>query len=102
MTDPQLDTLIRAYAEAKDAKDAADQAFENIRQHLLISMDEEAMTSYTGAFARVSICERKSYAYPDNVVRMEELLKAEKKAAERTGYAQIRSVTRYPRVTMTE
>jgi hypothetical protein len=102
MTDPQLDALIRAYAEAKEAKDAATAAYENLRDHLMIAMDEEEMTSYTGAFAKVSICERKSYSYPYRIVCMEEELKAAKRSAERGGFATIRRVTRYPKVTMTE
>jgi hypothetical protein len=102
MSDHQLDTLIRAYAEAKAAKDAAEKEYEALRKHLMIAMDEEGLKNYTGSFAVVTVCERKSYAYPDAIIRAEELLKAEKEAAERTGNATIRRVTRYPKVTMTE
>lgn len=102
MSDHQLDTLIRAYAEAKAVKNAATAEYEKLRDHLMIAMDEEGLKNYTGSFAVVTVCERKTFDYPDAIIRAEELLKAEKTAAERTKIATIRSVSRYPRVTMTE
>jgi hypothetical protein len=42
------------------------------------------------------------YSFPAEIIRSQELLKAEEKAAIKTGTATIVGVTRYPRVTVTE
>jgi hypothetical protein len=98
----QIDTIIRAYMAASDNKKAADAVYNQLREELMGILDAEGIKKYNGGFAVVSVCERKKYTYDDNIVRMEEILKAEKKAAEKTGNAHVEDVTRYPRVTLTE
>jgi len=102
MANPQLDTIIRAYLQAADAKKAAETKYNQLRDELMAVLDSEGLQKYKGAFAAISICERKMYSFPAEIIRSQELLKAEEKAAIKTGTATIAGVTRYPRVTVTE
>jgi len=102
MANAQLDTLIRAYLAASEAKKSAEAAYNQLRDELVSVLDAEGLQRYTGAFAKLTVCERKNYTFPVEIVRAQELLKAEEKAAIKVGTAEIASVTRYPRVTVTE
>jgi hypothetical protein len=102
MANPQLDTIIRAYLQAADAKKAAEAHYNELREELMAVLDTEGLQRYSGAFAKLTVCERKMYSFPAEIIRSQEILKAEEKAAIKTGAATIASVTRYPRVTVTE
>ena len=102
MANPQLDTIIRAYLQAAEAKKAAEARYNKLREELMAVLDSEGLKRYAGAFAKLTVCERKMYSFPAEIVRAQELLKAEEKAAIRVGTAEVASVTRYPMVTVTE
>jgi hypothetical protein len=102
MANPQLDTIIRAYLQAAEVKKTAEAHYNELREELMAVLDTEGLQRYTGAFAKLTVCERKSYSFPPEIVRAQEILKAEEKAAVKIGTAEIAGVTRYPRVTVTE
>jgi predicted type IV restriction endonuclease len=102
VANPQLDTIIRAYLVAAEAKKAAEANYNQLRDELMSILDAESLQRYAGPFARITVCERKSYSFPPEIVRAQEILKAEEKAAVKIGTAEIAGVTRYPRVTVTE
>jgi len=102
VANPQLDTIIRAYLVAAEAKKAAEANYNQLRDELMAVLDNEGLQRYTGAFAKLTICERNSYSFPPEIVLAQEILKAEQKAAVKIGTAEIVGVTRYPRVTVTE
>ena len=96
----EMDSIIRAFLNAKAAKEAAEAEYNNIRDMILVAMGDQK--SYTGTFAKVAIVSRKHYLYPPEIIIQEENLKAAKKAAERIGTAKLLGPTIYPRVTVTE
>lgn len=102
MANPQIDTIIRAYLQAAEAKKAAEAHYNELREELMAVLDSEGLQKYKGAFANLTVCERKMYNFPAEIVRSQEILKAEEKAAIKIGSATIAAVTRYPRVTVTE
>lgn len=102
MANPQLDTIIRAYLLAADEKKAAETKYNQLREELMVVLNDEGLQKYTGAFAKLTICERKVYEYPADLIEADEILKARRKVAEKTGTALVINVTRYPRVTVTE
>ena len=102
MANPQIDTILRAYLVAADDKKRSEEKYNKLREELMEVLNAEGLNRYTGAFAKLTICERKTYSFPPEIVRQQELLKAEEKAAIKVGAATIDSVTRFPRVTVTE
>lgn len=102
MANPQIDTILRAYLAAAEAKKAAEAHYEALREELLAALDAEGLSRYTGAFAKLTVCERKNYTFPAEVVLQQEITKAQEKAAIKVGSAEVKYVTRFPRVTVTE
>jgi hypothetical protein len=102
MANAQLDTIIRAYLQAHEAKKSAEADYNQLRDELMSVLDNEGLQRYAGAFAKLTVCERKQYNFPAEIVVEQEMLKAKEKAAIKTGTATIAGVTRYPRVTVTE
>ena len=102
MANPQLDTIIRAYLVAAEVKKTAEANYNQLREELMAVLDTEGLQRYAGPFAKLTVCERKSYSFPPEIVRAQEILKAEEKASIKVGTAEIAGVTRYPRVTVTE
>lgn len=102
MANAYLDSIIRAYLQAAEEKKEAEAKYNKLRDELMEVLDNENLAKYKGAFANITIVERKSYDYPDDIVTEQEILKAKERAAIKTGQATIAKVTRYPKVTITE
>jgi len=102
MANAQLDAIIRAYLQAHEAKDEATKKYNQLRDELMEVLDAEGIQRYTGAFAKLTVCQRKVYGFPAEVILAKELAKAQEQAAIKTGAASVVGVTRYPKVTVTE
>lgn len=97
-----IDTILRQLAETEARLAELNNLRDNLREDLLTEMSKMESDRYTGAFAKVTVCIRRSYEYTHNVLQLQEQLKAEKKVEEKTGIATQKSITFYPRITWTE
>lgn len=93
------DTIMQQLAIADEQLTKITVQRDKLRAELLATLKGENVTRYSGSFGKVSVCERITYEYPDEIKAAEVRLKAEKDIAKKTGTAMIVGATEYLRIT---
>ena len=85
-----------AEAEAKLAEITA--VRDKLREELLTEIKSENNGKFAGVYGKATVCTRDSYKFSDQVVILEEQLKAQKAIEKKTGIAFVSSSTEYLRI----
>ena len=85
-----------AEAEAKLAEITAIR--DKLREELLTEIKSENNGKFAGVYGKATVCTRDSYTFSNQVVVLEEQLKAQKAIEKKTGIATVSSSTEYIRI----
>jgi len=99
MSNNLLDTLISQLAAADDDLKQAKAQVDELRQLLIDELKEQGKTKFKGTFGSICLVNKTNYEFSNNVVILNEQLKAAKAIEQKTGVATISSVTESIRVT---
>ena len=92
------DSIMAQLAETEAKIKDLETLKENLRAELIGEIKESNAKSFTGVYGKATICSRDSYTFSDQVVILEEQLKAQKAIEKKTGIATVSSSTEYVRI----
>lgn len=99
MSNNILDTIISRLSDADAALADAKARVDELRQLAIDELKEQSITKYKGTFGSVCLVNRKNWEFSNQVIIMNEQIKAQKAIEQKTGVATITSVTESIRVT---
>lgn len=99
MSNNILDSIITNLSAADAALAEAKAKVDELRQLAMDELKEQGKTKYKGTFGSVSLVTRKNWDFSNDVIILNEQLKAQKSIEQKTGIATVSSVTESIRVT---
>ena len=92
------DSIMAQLAETEAKLKELETLKENLRTELMQEIKETNKKSFNGVYGKATICNRDSYNFSNEVVILEEQLKAQKAIEKKTGIATISSSTEYVKI----
>ena len=93
------DSIMAQLAEVEAKTKELEALKESLRAELITEIKESNAKSFAGVYGKATICNRDSYIFSNEVVILEEQLKAQKAIEKKTGIATVSSSTEYVRIT---